>query len=763
MVLLKRFRHYRVYRKLLLSYLLLIIATITLVTSILYFLFSARTVQEIDQSSQEMLSQVSYTANVVFKQIEVITNQLLNDSQITMFLYANNDKIVNYNAKLLLSKVQSVYPYISNISLYNLVNGNYIDAVGQPRDPSIPVLQHVQYFQFYPRKITQDDGQEVRLLTFKIIPLPSFTGVSKSNIILDLNESYIQNTMQSISSSSRNISTFVMDKSGTVLSHSNEENFMNDVSGEEYVKKILSGTKDQGSFVRTINHKKHLVTYVKSTSLDWYFVSVRPYNELFSNIYELRNWMLLVAFILCLIGGAISLAVTGNLYNPIKALVDKVSERGEIAKNGALLRMDEYNLLSEVFTNTIASAQTLETSLMKTNHAMKNSYMFHLLKGNADETLFSAEIEQEWRNRLKGPYLLVLLIKTDSFQAFKKKYNAIDRGLIRFAISNIAHELMNNVYQNDIAMLEEEETVLIVQLSQPEFSESFYLTLAEMQAAIQNYYKITVSVSIGDIYTSFSDIGHSYQTARTYMKQRLFWGHGSILDADKSKREEESLSRYPLSIERKLIDVIKLCQPKSIHKEISDWMAQLTAFGYSQAIQYTNFLYHAIIREFENITEWWGLDPNELYIAMNEVHGAETLEEMKKSLTDFCFRIMSMIEENKNNQTAVKIAKVIEEVKQYLHARYADPGLSLESASEHVALSSGYIGKLFKSVTGSSFNDYVTSIRMEKAKEMLMETSDTVAQIGERVGIYNVSYFSTLFKKKHGMPPSQFREQPRGD
>ncbi|GGG01285.1 AraC family transcriptional regulator [Paenibacillus abyssi] len=758
-----RFRNYRVYRKLLLSYVLLIVITISLVTTILYFLFSAKAVQEIDDSSQKMLSQVSYTANVVFKQIEIITNQLLNDSQVTMFLYANNDKIVNYNVKLLLSKVQSVYPFISNISLYNFENGNYIDATGQSKDPNLPAPQHVQYFQFYPRQIEQVNEQMNRLLTFKIIPLPSFTGDSKSAIVLDLEEAYIQNTMRSISSSSPHTSTFVMDNRGIVLSHSNAAYFMNDVSDEEYVQTIIDGTSDQGSIESTINKKKYLITYVKSSTLDWYFVSVRPYNELFSNIYELRNWTLLVAVILCVIGGVIALVVTGNLYNPIKALVDKVSERGVTAKNASLLRLDEYNLLSEVFTNTLASAKTLENNLMRSTQAMKNSYMFNLLKGNSNESYFSPDIEQKWQNELKGPYLLAILIKIDSFQAFKLKYNAIDRGLVRFAVSNIAHELVNKVYPNEIAMIEEEETALIVQMPHSEFGEALYLTLAEIQETIQNYYKISVSVSIGDPCTHFLDIRNSYQSAQLYMKQRLFWGNGSILDATKARREQELPSRYPISSERKLIDVIKLCQPKSIQREIDDWIVHLSNNSYSQAIQYTNFLFLAIIREFETMTEWWGLDPNELYTAMNDVHAAETLEEIRKRLKDFCFRIMSMIEENKNNLTTVKIAKVIEEVKQYLHAKYTDPGISLESASDHVELSSGYIGKLFKTVTGSSFNDYVTSIRMEKAKELLLETSYTVAQIGERVGIYNVSYFSTLFKKKHGMTPSQFREQPRGE
>ena len=123
-------------------------------------------------------------------------------------------------------------------------------------------------------------------------------------------------------------------------------------------------------------------------------------------------------------------------------------------------------------------------------------------------------------------------------------------------------------------------------------------------------------------------------------------------------------------------------------------------------------------------------------------------------------RIVAIIEENRQNVAAAKNAKVIEEVKQFLQLNYADASLSLEMASEQVGLSAGYIGKLFKTVTGTSFNDYVTHLRLEQAKHLLAETTGTVAQIGEQVGIHNVPYFSTIFKKKYGMTPSQFREQP---
>jgi YesN/AraC family two-component response regulator len=83
----------------------------------------------------------------------------------------------------------------------------------------------------------------------------------------------------------------------------------------------------------------------------------------------------------------------------------------------------------------------------------------------------------------------------------------------------------------------------------------------------------------------------------------------------------------------------------------------------------------------------------------------------------------------------------------------------MESTAEAFGLSAGYLGKLYKSVTGASFNESLTELRMEKAASLLRETALPANKVSERVGIANVTYFSTLFKKNFGVSPSQYREK----
>ncbi|WP_339205609.1 helix-turn-helix transcriptional regulator [Paenibacillus sp. FSL K6-3182] len=74
-------------------------------------------------------------------------------------------------------------------------------------------------------------------------------------------------------------------------------------------------------------------------------------------------------------------------------------------------------------------------------------------------------------------------------------------------------------------------------------------------------------------------------------------------------------------------------------------------------------------------------------------------------------------------------------------------------------LSPGYLGKLFRSHTQLSFNDYLKKIRLEEATRLLTTTNDSIAVISESVGVLNTTYFFTLFKKTYGISPAQYREQ----
>lgn len=87
--------------------------------------------------------------------------------------------------------------------------------------------------------------------------------------------------------------------------------------------------------------------------------------------------------------------------------------------------------------------------------------------------------------------------------------------------------------------------------------------------------------------------------------------------------------------------------------------------------------------------------------------------------------------------------------------------ISLDDVSREVNVSPYYFSKLFKEEVGENFIDYLTNLRIGRAKEMLRDKNLTIREAGARAGYPDQNYFSRIFKKQTGMTPRQFREEER--
>ncbi len=83
--------------------------------------------------------------------------------------------------------------------------------------------------------------------------------------------------------------------------------------------------------------------------------------------------------------------------------------------------------------------------------------------------------------------------------------------------------------------------------------------------------------------------------------------------------------------------------------------------------------------------------------------------------------------------------------------------ISLDEVSSHLYLNPSYFSRLFKKEVGETFVEYVTKMKINRAKELLEQTADSVGKICERLGYDNQSYFIKIFKNYVGVTPIEFR------
>ena len=109
-------------------------------------------------------------------------------------------------------------------------------------------------------------------------------------------------------------------------------------------------------------------------------------------------------------------------------------------------------------------------------------------------------------------------------------------------------------------------------------------------------------------------------------------------------------------------------------------------------------------------------------------------------------------QENQNkSKMPIRIAK------KYIQENFDSP-ITLEEVAEAISLSPAYLSTLFKKEIGIKFSDYLISCRMEKAKQLLKESGESMQIIAEQVGYSDAKYFSKTFFKTIGLKPSEYRK-----
>lgn len=106
-----------------------------------------------------------------------------------------------------------------------------------------------------------------------------------------------------------------------------------------------------------------------------------------------------------------------------------------------------------------------------------------------------------------------------------------------------------------------------------------------------------------------------------------------------------------------------------------------------------------------------------------------------------------------------RYGRLIEDAKEYIRRNYANKEISLNTTAQSVNLSPNHFSTIFSQETGGTFIEYLTNLRMEKARELLRCTDIKTSEIAYRVGYQDPHYFSYLFRKINNCSPREYREK----
>ena len=172
----------------------------------------------------------------------------------------------------------------------------------------------------------------------------------------------------------------------------------------------------------------------------------------------------------------------------------------------------------------------------------------------------------------------------------------------------------------------------------------------------------------------------------------------------------------------------------------------------------TNMKYHFVITTamITRLCKQNGMEMEQAFrlsdFYIQKLDGIHTVEEVQ-SLHDEM--VMDYTEKMRRYFRDNTYSKHINASKEYIYSHIKER-ITIEDLADSLGVSASYLSRLFKKETGITFSGYVTSLRIERAKELLRQGDKKIYEISDLVGYQTVQYFSKVFKKVEGISPREY-------
>ena len=229
---------------------------------------------------------------------------------------------------------------------------------------------------------------------------------------------------------------------------------------------------------------------------------------------------------------------------------------------------------------------------------------------------------------------------------------------------------------------------------------------------------------------------------------------GSVAHADDLPIGCDYAEDYPIHLEKKLFDELEKGEIDNVYstaKKFFHWMTESNAKNIMsirlKTLEFALYAEHIAYRK-GGMTYHFTSRQEYLPTIMNMDDLDSLREWFLEKIMGACQNIVGKREEKSNS--------IIEMAEEYIKDNF-HKDVSLDEVSKTVNISPYYFSKIFKEGTGKNFIEYLTNIRMERAKELLSTTEQSMKEICAMCGYSDPNYFSRSFKKNVGVTPTEFK------
>jgi len=411
-----------------------------------------------------------------------------------------------------------------------------------------------------------------------------------------------------------------------------------------------------------------------------------------------------------------------------------------------IIRMQDQSRLRSVYNQALPLIrEKFLVSLLTPVHQISNASLIAKAK--------------DYGFNLEGDEFIVATFETD--------HDEQDDPLEAMALLEVTLEVFQKEGRDIVFQFENQIVIIFTANSHGEgqydslFRKQTFRKIEQLQAYLEKYFSFPIVIGVGNLVHVPSAISQSYRQALEALNYSSFYPEQLLLvisDLEKPDTQEDKIHLQELL--SNVIIAVKLGSEEQVVESVNNLFGERAAalpFEGLQAFLLELSASLNTLAESYDYNLFQLSEEGDSRSFFSELGSLNTLGKARRWLTKLALSIHTTISGQRENSHI----QFVQEAKALIAKHFTEPGFGLDQVCEMIGVSPSYFSSTFKREVGVSFVQYLTAMRMTRAKELLVKSEGKTYEIAQAVGFSESNYFSFCFKRYEGVSPSQYRQANR--
>ncbi|MCM3749954.1 helix-turn-helix domain-containing protein [Paenibacillus pasadenensis] len=733
------------FNRLLLSYMPIFIIVITFIFFVFFQMISEQGRKEAINANSMLSTHAMRLIDTSLRAIDnMVMKESVNSKPLADFFSSKegNDPYINISAVMKMNDMISYHPLIDSVYLVRYQDQFVLSNSTNAHIDTYPDKEFIQQYResISPKWTNARDFQQFSVLKGKkvvsLVRGAPFMTNEKGMIVVNVSVDSLQRLVNELYDSKV---SFIQLKDG---------------AGNEMFKQSASVESMQ------------IYADYKSSYTNWSYISGFVQGTFIQKVSTLFNVWFGIGLFMIIAGLIWMIYVTRRNARPVEQIVSRFSgymlPNAGIRTKGSANRINEFVIIESALDNLTEQAKQYQQQHKEDLHLRTRNLFHHLIE---DETALTTEDWQREAARLQLPAPAeshsLIVLEIDKYGEFCSSYSRNDQNLLKFALRSILYEQASRFGYECWAEWTAASRLSVILFANGDKSDfKLIVQLCDsIRAWTEQNMKFTISIGLGEPAAHLFDIPKSFKQALEALNYKMVLGENRLIT------REDVMSQGQVEVYGYLGMIRSAVQ--TFRKSDSGWREQLDdlfnqmkqgLLTKDEIMNMINYLLYSLGREMSGLGKdgqvvW---ESETLTVLTDKLEKSHSLEEMRDTIIGKMTELANLLADMRYSG---QHAGVILEIRSLIEKEFANPNMSLEYLSEKFSMNPKHVSKLFKETTGQKFIDFLIDIRLNRAKELLVETRKPIQSIAEEVGYTSAISFTRIFKKVVGSSPGEYRSE----